>query len=104
MPMSTPIMPIISFLYFLLPFHFIYRRQKPELQAMGASLKNMLIIAMTVVIQQSLIVTAQSPVVTLNHGRQLRGFTAAFGTVKVDAFIGMLKQYQTLLVEYHQVV
>ena len=71
---------------------------------MDASLKNMLIIAMTLVIQQSLIVTAHSPVVTLNHGGQLRGFTAAFGTVKVDAFIGMLEQYQTLLVEYHQVV
>ena len=43
--------------------------QKPELQAMDASLKNMLIIAMTVVLQQSLIVTAQSPIcgVSLRH-------------------------------------
>ena len=58
---------------------------------MDTSLKNMLMITMTVFIQQSLIVTAQSPVVTLSHGGQLRGFTAAFGTAEVDAFIGMLK-------------
>ena len=84
-------MPNTNSLYFLLPTYFVCRKYQPEVQAMDTSLKNMLMITMTLVIQQSLIVTAKSPVVTLSHGGQLRGFTAAFGTAEVDAFIGTLK-------------